>query len=169
MLSLVCIQLFVLCLQVQVLASGQSSLLSAVLPGNPCGLAKRACKKLGTAERSSDHRDWMLTEHLLCAGILQVPGAVCSPSPSWLACLSSSVLPLALSREGTSSGAKTRCSPQGQWDMPQRLSSWSSPVLDQRAGHTKLKHNCPKDPHCTVTLLHCHIWSSCPGPGSSRR
>lgn len=153
MLSSVCIQLFRKCLQVQVLASGQSSLLSAVLPGNPCGLAKRACKKLGNSRKVLRPQRLDADGAPTLCWDLQVRGAVCSPSPSWLACLSSSALPLGLEQEGTSSGAKLVALPKDSGTCLRGC--LLGPALSWTKGLVtpKLKHNCPKDPHCTVTLL----------------
>ena len=141
----VCIQLFRKCLQVQILASGQSSLLSAVLPGNPCGLAKRACKKLGHSRKVLRPQRLDVDGAPTLCWDLQVRRAVCSPSPSWLACLCSPVLPLGLEQEGTSSGAKLVALPKDSGTCL-RGCLLGSPVLDQSVGHTKTQTQLPKGP-----------------------
>ena len=124
-----------------------------MLPGNPCGLAKRACKKLGHSRKVLRPQRLDVDGAPALCWDLQVRRAVCSPSPSWLACLCSSVLPLGLEQEGTSSGAELVALPKDSGTCL-RGCLLGSPVLDQSVGHTKTQTQLPRGPTSAVRQKH---------------
>ena len=137
-------QLFRKCWQVQVLASGQTSLIRAVLPQKPTLQREEGIKKSAGQQhkgpQTAENGHWLSTYYVLGPVAPGCADGICPLKGGWHV----SALPLGLRQEGTSSGAYL-----GGTFL--RGCLLGGPALDQRSGGTSTQ----TWPHKGPTFVQC--------------